>query len=241
MLDVIGTIFVGLSTAVILTAVLTTMALRLSARLVVAGAAGAWVGVASVIAGSGSLSQPTTLPALFAAPLISAGLIAIAVPAARRAVGAIPLRVLEGLNIVRLGGVLFVLLALAGRLSGPFPYIAGPGDFLTGALAIPILWSRVKKRQVRDRWVFAWNAFGMLDLVVAVMLGVISKDGSPLQLVHAGVGMAALQTLPWALVPTVLVPFFLVAHSIIFVRLRARRTKSVGHGPDAVGTLSHAH
>jgi hypothetical protein len=240
MLDAIGTMFVGLSMAVILTAVLTTMPLRLSARLVLAGAAGAWAGVAAAAAGSGSLTQPMTLPALFAAPLILTGLIAVTVPAARRAVSAIPLRVLEGLNIFRLGGVLFVLLALAGRLSGPFPYIAGPGDILTGALAVPIVWSRVKKRPVHDRWVFAWNAFGMLDLVVAVALGVISMSGSPLQLIHAGVGTAALRTLPWALVPTVLVPFFLISHSIIFVRLRGRRTKSVGHGPDTIGSLSHA-
>jgi hypothetical protein len=30
--------------------------------------------------------------------------------------------------------------------------------------------------------------------------------------------------LPWALVPTVLVPFFLIAHSIVFARLRAPMT-----------------
>jgi hypothetical protein len=241
MLDAIGTMFIGLSMAVILTAVLTTMPLRLSTRLVLAGAAGAWTGVAAATAGSGSLTQPMALPALFTAPLIVTGVIAAAVPAARRVIGAIPLRVLEGINIVRLGGVLFVLLAVVGRLSGPFPYIAGPGDMLTGALAVPIVWSRIKKRPVPDRWVFAWNAFGMLDLVVAVALGVISWNGSPLQLIHAGVGTAALQTLPWALVPTVLVPFFLVSHSIILVRLRGRRTKSVGRGPDAIASLSHAH
>lgn len=241
MLDTLGWVLASLAMAVILTAVLTTMPLRLPARVVLAGVAGGWVGVAAAVAGSGALSQPATVLALFAAPLISAGLILLAVPAARRAAGAIPLKVLEGLNIVRLGGLLFVFLAFAGRLSGPFPYIAGLGDFVTGALAIPLLWSAVNKRPVQHRWVFAWNAFGMLDLIVAVTLGFISRNGSPLQLIHAGAGSAAMLTLPWAFVPTVLVPFFLIAHSIIFVRLRGRHTKSVGHRPDTIGALSHAH
>src|ERR1700746_4014732 len=72
----------------------------------------------------------------------------------------------------------------------------------------------------------------MLDLIVAVTLGLISRNGSPLQLIHAGVGTAAIQTLPWAFVPTVLVPFFLFAHGIIF----ARRT----HGPPTRATCSEA-
>lgn len=241
MLDTLGTVLVGVSMAVILTAVLTTMPLRLPGRLALAGAAGAWVGIAAAVAGSGALAHPATVLALFAAPLITGGLILLAVPAARRAAGAIPLKVLEGLNIVRLGGLLFVFLAFAGRLSGPFPYIAGLGDFVTGALAIPLLWSAANKRPVQDRAVFAWNAFGMLDLIVAVVLGFISRNGSPLQLIHAGVGTAAMLTLPWAFVPTVLVPFFLFAHSIIFVRLHGRRSKHVGHRPDTIGALSQAH
>jgi len=241
MLDTLGTVLIGLSMAVILTAVLTTMPLRLSVRLVLAGAAGTWVGVAAAVAGSGSLSQPATVLAMFAAPLLATGMILIAVPAARRAVGAIPLKVLAGLNIIRLSGVLFVLLAFAGRLCGPCPYVAGLGDFVTGALAVPLLWSAATKRPIRDRSVFAWNTFGMLDLIVAVVLGSISRDGSPLQLIHDGVGTAAMLSLPWAFVPTVLVPFLLIAHSIIFARLRARRSRNVGRPSATIGRLSHAH
>jgi hypothetical protein len=48
----------------------------------------------------------------------------------------------------------------------------------------------------RDRAFAAWNMFGMLDLVVAVTFGLISRNGSPMQLIHAGVGTAAMQTLP---------------------------------------------
>jgi hypothetical protein len=86
----------------------------------------------------------------------------------------------------------------------------------------------------------AWNTFGMVDLIVAVALGLISRNGSPLQLIHAGVGSAAMQTLPWAFVPTVLVPFFLIDHGIIFAHLGARRLDTVDRHPASIGDLGHA-
>ena len=141
----------------------------------------------------------------------------------------------------RLGGVLFVLLAGAGRLSGRFPYLAGWGDFTTGALAIPAAWLAASDVSFRNRLIVVWNTFGTLDLIVAVTLGLTSRNGSPLQLIHAGVGTAALQSLPWAFVPTVLVPFFLVAHAAIFVRLRARSADSGGQRPISIGDLGRAH
>jgi hypothetical protein len=92
---------------------------------------------------------------------------------------------------------------------------------VTGALAIPVARSAAGEMQVHDRLIVVWNTFGMLDLIVAVTLGLISRNGSPLQLIHAGVGSAAMQTLPWAFVPTVLVPFFLIVHAVIFAHARA--------------------
>ena len=79
-----------------------------------------------------------------------------------------------------------------------------------------------------NRKVALWNVFGTLDLIAAVTLGVISANGSPLQLIHAGAGSAAVQLLPWALIPTVLVPFYLISHGIVFAQLRARRISTRG-------------
>jgi len=70
------------------------------------------------------------------------------------------------------------------------------------------------KTQLAARAIVAWNTFRMLDLVVAVTLGLISRNGSPVQLIHAGVGTAARQTLPWAFVSTALAPFFLRAPTV---------------------------
>ena len=50
----------------------------------------------------------------------------------------------------------------------------------------------------------------------------MSANGSPLQLIHAGAGSAAVQMLPWSLIPTVLVPFYLITHGIILSQLFAQ-------------------
>jgi hypothetical protein len=116
-------------------------------------------------------------------------------------------------------------LADAGRLGGLFPQSAGWGDILVGALAIPVA-LLATRRPASDLRILAWNALGALDLVTAVTLGVVSANGSPLQLIHAGAGSAAIQTLPWSLIPTVLVPLFLIGHGIVFAQARSRATSS---------------
>jgi len=137
---------------------------------------------------------------------------------------AIPMPLLIGLNALRVLGVLFLLLAATGRLSGPFPLSAGWGDIVTGAFAIPLALSVARSQKLPVGAIMLWNIFGTLELFVAVGLGMTSAAGSPLQLVHAGVGSDAMQYLPFCLVPTVLVPFYLITHAIIAAQLGARRT-----------------
>jgi hypothetical protein len=241
MLDVIGTILVGVAIAVILAGIVATMPLRLADRLALAGIVGAWVGLAGAVAGAGALSDPVTVLTMFATPLVAVVALALAFPTVRLALNSVPLPLLVGLNTIRLGGLLFVLLADAGRLAGPFPYVAGWGDFTTGALAIPAAWLAASEIRLRNRLIVVWNTFGMLDLIVGVTLALISRNGSPLQLIHVGVGTAAMQSLPWAFIPTALVPFFLIVHGAIFARMRARSVDSGGQRPTSIGDLGRAH
>jgi hypothetical protein len=224
MLDAAGTILAATAIAVVLTGVVTTMPIQLRGRLALAAGAGAWAGLAAAVAGAGKLANPATTLLMFTFPLATVAGLALLSPTARTKLQALPLPLLIGLNLIRVGGVLFVLLAFAGRLAGPFPYFAGIGDILTGASAIPVAWLATKGSPNHNRLIATWNAFGAVDLIAAVALGTTSRNGSPLQLIHAGVGTAAMTALPWALVPTVLVPFFLIAHSIVFSELRARVT-----------------
>src|ERR1700732_1769509 len=123
-------------------------------------------------------------------------------------------------------GVLFLLLAATGRLSGPFPYSAGWGDIITGAFAIPLALSVARSQNPPVGAIRLCNMFGTLDLFAAVGLGITSAAGSPLQLIHAGAGSEAMQYLPFCLIPTVLVPFYLLTHGIIAAQLGALRAAS---------------
>ena len=87
MLDVIGSILVGMALAVALTALTTTLPLRISGRFVLAGTAGAWIGLAGAVAGMGALSNPPTVLAMFGTPLVIMVGLAFGVPAVRRADG----------------------------------------------------------------------------------------------------------------------------------------------------------
>jgi hypothetical protein len=112
-----------------------------------------------------------------------------------------------------------------GRLSGPFPYSAGWGDVITGAFAVPVALLAKRALSRSGLLIAAWNLFGALDLFAAVTLGITSAQGSPLQLIHAGVGSEAMQYLPYSLVPTVLVPFYLITHAVVAAQLSARRVR----------------
>jgi len=122
---------------------------------------------------------------------------------------------------------MFLLLTAAGRLSGPFPWLAGFGDIITGVVAIFLAMQVARSAQRPTRAIARWNMFGILDLLVAVGLGITSAAGSPLQLIHAGAGSQAMQQLPFCLVPTVLVPFYLITHGIIAAQLRAARVPAL--------------
>jgi hypothetical protein len=200
----------------------------LARRLIVAAIAGGWVGLASGLGAAGRLAFSPEHPVpligvLFATPLLIVGVLALRYPRVRSNLMAIPMQLLIAVNALRVLGVLFLLLAAQGRLSGPFPYSAGIGDIITGVLAIPLALGVARSQEPPVRAISRWNIFGMLDLFVAVGLGITTAAGSPLQLLHTGVGSEAMQYLPSCLVPTVLVPFYLITHAIIAAQLRAPR------------------
>jgi hypothetical protein len=222
MLDFIGTV----ATAGLLVFLVATLAVTLDmprpAKLIFAGFAGLWTGLAAAAAAAGwlAIAQPFPVIGLFVATPMAAAAIAAAFPAGRQAMLSLPMPLLVGVNVGRIVGFLFLMLAVEGRLAGPFPYSAAIGDIITGlgALALlaagPTSWTTGR--------VVAWNIFGAADLVVAIALGVMSAQGSPLQVFHDAPGSAAMQTLPWSLVPTVLVPIYLVLHGIAWAQLRLR-------------------
>jgi hypothetical protein len=226
LLDLIGTVFAAAAIAANLTAILSTMHVRLAWRLGIAVIIGAWIGIVVAIASTGGLANQTIRLMMFALPLAAVGLFALASPPVRSALLSIPMPILIGVNAARIFGFLFLLLADAGGLSGPFPTWAGWGDIIAGTLAIPIAWLAARPYARKLAIILGWNWFGALDLVNAVALALLSTNGSRFQLIHAGVGPAAMTSLPWVLAPTFLVPFYFVCHAIVFAQLRQRGATS---------------
>jgi hypothetical protein len=217
--DFLRTLTIGGTAGAVFAAVLTSLPIRQGTRLALGGGIGAWIALAVAAAGSGAVARsPLVLLVFFTLPLVAAGVAATFV-ASRSAMMAIPMPLIIGLNAMRVLGVFMLLAALDGRMSGPFPWSAGIGDIITGSFALSV--ARIAARNPRDIRVLQWNIFGALDLIVAVTLGITSNNGSPLQLIHAGVGASAMATLPWALIPMVLVPTYLIGHALVFAHVRA--------------------
>ena len=220
MLDFLGTVATAALIIFIIGTVLAYLDVSRQTKIILAALLGLWVGIAAAgsAAGWAAMARPFPIMGLFvAAPLIAA-IVATAWPKARAAMIGLPLPLMVGMNVGRIFAVLFLLVAAEGRMSGPFPHSAGWGDIITGAAALPLIW--LAHDPARNKAVLhLWNAFGMLDLVVAILLGVMSAPGSLLQ-VFPDPGSEAMTRLPLSFVPTVLVPMWMVLHAIIWVKLR---------------------
>src|SRR6266566_1575550 len=139
MLDFIGMVITAALMVLVVNALTTFMDASRASKIMLAAVIGVWIGLAAATAGAGwlTISRPVPVVGLFVAlPLLAAAL-ATAWPAARHAMLSIPMSVMVALNVVRVFAVLFLFLAAAGRLSGPFPYSAAWGDIITGVLAVP--------------------------------------------------------------------------------------------------------
>ncbi len=245
MLDFFGIIALTLCVVVAFTAFVSAMQIGLRAKVMLAVVVGLWIGLAIALGAINEYADVgrrlvPLIGIMWAAPLIVVALIAAFSAAARRAMLSVSMPVLIGTHVLRLIGGSFLLLAAAGRLDGPFPVSAGWGDIAAAVLAIPAAMIAAGRGGVflqtgraptdadwneGDRLIGFWNWFGALDLFVAVALATVSTPGSQFQLIPTSVGPAAMQFLPWVLIPTVLVPYLLISHGIVYAQLHARARK----------------
>lgn len=138
-------------------------------------------------------------------------------------------------HVGRLLGIFFLMLHAARRLPPTFALTAGWGDVLVALAALPVAWSVHRRLAGWRPLVLAWNGVGFLDLVTAVILGVGSAPDSPLRFLYETPAIDVMGTLPWLLVPTFLVPLYLLTHLAVFARLAALR-----HAPAEGSTPSGA-
>lgn len=188
-------------------------------------AAALWLGLV-VVAGAAGFFTKLPFPG---AQLIILGLTVgalaagFAVPALRAWIDALSLRALIGVNALRFVGISFLVLASRGELSPLFANRAGWGDIAVAALAIALVAAVGPDTAGRRALVYAWSAFGLLDLVVAV--------GTATMVTVQGVtpGVEPLLSFPLVVVPAFFVPLFLANHVFIFRRLIAAGRAAGGH------------
>jgi hypothetical protein len=225
MLDIVGAIF---ATALYVTVVGVLIGLsqaRPAAKLAAFGFAAAWLGFIVVAAGGFDLRALSfgpvpvnLLPFVLLMALLFGGW--FLVPQFRDALMSLPLSALVALNIGRVAGIFFVLLYAQGRLTAPFAPSAGWGDVITGLLAIPLVLSMRSRADRATTPLALWNAFGTLDLIVAISLGLLSAPGTPFRVFTEEPGTLAMTQLPWIMIPTMLVPIYLLIHLTIAAKLR---------------------
>jgi hypothetical protein len=177
----------------------------------------AWLALALIAGATGFLARmPFPGPQLIFLALFIATLVAaIGVPALRAWVDARPLRTLVGINALRFIGIAFLLVAARGQMDPVFAARAGWGDIATAVLALVLVAGREPRTPVQRGLTHAWNAFGFLDLVVAV------GTATAVTLQSTTPGVERVLSLPLVVVPAFFVPIFLANHVIIFRRLRA--------------------
>jgi hypothetical protein len=181
-------------------------------------AAALWLVLAIAAGATGFLLRlPFPGPQIIILSLVVVTLAAGIVPSRLRAwIDALPLPVLIGVNATRFIGIAFLVLAAQGQLNPVFAARAGWGDIAVAVAAIVFLMAGGALTPGRRLLYHVWNAFGFLDLVVAV------GTATAVTLNGATPGVAPVLTLPLSIVPTFFVPLFLANHVFIFRRLIAR-------------------
>jgi hypothetical protein len=243
MLDLIGALVLSANLVIVLIVIVGFAATGRSARVVAFAVASAWVAVVVALAatgrfGPGAIGPVPGPPLAFAVTMIAALGAWGASPRFRNALLAVPLPWLVGINSLRIGGVFFLILFAQHRLSAPFAPSAGLGDIITGLGALWIVARIAAGRVVSSRQLAIWNAFGALDLVTAITLGALSAP-TPIQ-VFTGSDELAVASLPWVIIPTLLVPLYLLVHLTVATRLASRAESRRLSGETVIVAPAHS-
>ena len=192
-----------------------------------AAVAALWLAVITALAASGAFRAApgdppvATLLAVAGPPLVFLALLRL-LPGLRRQILAVDPVWLTAVQGLRALGASFLFLHAFGHLPALFAHPAGWGDVLVGVLA-PFAAARLARDAgvITSAWLWRFHALGMLDFVVAVSAGVLSR-GTVAALVD-GVTSSVLGELPLALVPGFGVPLFNCLHIAMFTQIAAAR------------------
>jgi len=138
----------------------------------------------------------------------------------RHYVLALDMRLLILLHAWRMLGMGFVMLYTQDSLPALFAFVAGFGDALTAVFALLLVYVLfVRPAAVSTKTVWRWNTLGVLDFVLAISIGILTRSGAPLSVVN-DVGSDLMTQFPFAMIPAFLVQVYTLTHIIIYLQLR---------------------
>ena len=174
----------------------------------------AWYGIAMTVGAAGGIQTslgavPAALVALFTPIIIGLGAVRL-VPALGQALASPEARPkLIAMQTYRLLGPMFLVLVALDQMPAVFAIPAGLGDFITGLFALSTAAAVRNGNLNRGIW---WNAFGLIDLAVALTIAVGTGPG-PLHFIPA-TSSRLFTTAPFMLVPAFIVPLDIWLHIV---------------------------
>ncbi len=171
---------------------------------------------------STAFHQPLPLGLAVLTPLALFSLWFAVSPGFRRFLFSLNPRTLSLLHTWRVGGLTFVVLYVFHILPGVFALPAGWGDFAIG-LTAPLVALNLATPDHR-RSFMVWQLLGILDLVVAVTVGVLAS--APVGVLARGLTTEAMTVLPLSMIPTFAVPLLIILHVICIAQAARWRQPS---------------
>lgn len=138
---------------------------------------------------------------------------------------AIKIETLINIHIYRLIGGWFLVMAHYKLLPFGFATRAGWGDILSGVFALLITFLIFKKKTIGIKWAYAWNIFGLIDILTVVISATILTSSAHSNPIEAN-DIMELTRFPFALIPAFAPASLVFLHIITFEKLNSIRKKT---------------
>lgn len=188
-------------------------------------AAVAWTAAINGIFRVGASPLPLLPLAIFLPLIIGAPLFLLS-KRVGQVLDAMPTTWLVALQLYRVFGSQWLAYWLHGLLPGLWALPAGTGDVLTGLFAVTAAIALATGTAEGRKAAILWNIFGIVDLAVAITLGMIISPG-PFQLIVPNILSIGLDGYPNVLTPAFVVPGSILLHALSLRQLRRRSRTEV--------------
>ena len=135
---------------------------------------------------------------------------------------AITLESLVTLHVFRLLGVFFILIYCYHLLPANLAFSAGMGDILTALLAFPVAKMVSEGKSWSIKAVYAWNIFGILDILVLLVIVAITTRNS---IITGERGDLEMTIFPFVWFPAFAPATILFLHAAVFKKLQLMKAK----------------